>query len=145
MSEEEDKRSENQARSQLAGIVELIEALKVVEELDDDCAPVEYNGSQYTRDELETALFEDPLSVEVRDGWRSPHELPETNDPEEFAILLCTGGPAVRLWGEFGERGCVHRIEIQHQDWGTPWTRLYDTTDEENLCLKEYAERLLCL
>jgi hypothetical protein len=144
--EEEDKRSENQARAQLAGIVELVGLLERAEEADDPLARYEYDGDDYTYEGLEEALYQDPLSVEVRDGWRPAGERKVPEDgPEEFRILLCWGGPAVRIWGEFGLGGSIERIEIQHQDWGTPWTRLHDTTDEEDECLKNYAGRLLCL
>jgi hypothetical protein len=42
--------------------------------------------------------------------------------PSEFEILLCTGGPAVRILGDLGEHGQPTRAYMQYQDWGTPWT-----------------------
>ena len=65
-----------------------------------------------------------PLSVLVRSGWYVPGT-PEQG-PEEFEILLSTGGPACRIIGEL-DRGSVAwqsgcRPVIQHQDWFKPWT-----------------------
>jgi hypothetical protein len=59
------------------------------------------------------------LSVEVRSGWTV---LGEDLVPEEFVVLLGTGGPAMRVRGELGEHGEPHRAWIEVQDWGTPWT-----------------------
>ena len=46
-------------------------------------------------DRAREAIHEDALSVLVRSGWYVPGS--EAAEPEEFEILLCTGGPAVRL------------------------------------------------
>lgn len=74
-------------------------------------------------------ISEDPLSVEVRSDWASPGEPLEA---AEFCILLCTGGPAVRIRGEL-DRGEPVRAWMEHQDWGTPWTQ-YFGADSEVLC-----------
>lgn len=66
----------------------------------------------------EQVIHEDPLSVQVRDGWRNPGE---KGEPEEFSILLCTGGPAVRIIGELDDYNEPSSAVIQYQDWGTPW------------------------
>lgn len=71
------------------------------------------------REEAEQAISEDPLSVEVRSGW---HSLGETLEASEFAILLCTGGPAVRILGELDDNNEPSRAWLEYQDWGTPWT-----------------------
>ena len=94
-----------QAKAQLESILEMVEAL---ETKDDD-----------KREEAQTAIQEDPLSVQVRSGWYTPGEKAEA---EEFEILLCTGGPAVRILGELGQHDEPKRAWIQYQDWGTPWT-----------------------
>lgn len=65
------------------------------------------------------AILEHPLEVTWRSGWVGYSDRPE---PEEFCILLCTGGPAVRMTGTFLERGYAWSIE--YQDWGTLWTEL---------------------
>lgn len=83
-------------------------------------------GECATREEAETRIQEDALSVEVRSGWEDPltffaGEAP----PAEFNILLATGGPAVRIMGELSN-GEPERAWLEVQDWGTPWTRYYD-------------------
>ena len=74
-------------------------------------------------DAVRERIQESPLSVEVRSGWYSPGS--EGNKPEEFCILLSTGGPALRLCGDLDEYGQPTRAYLQHQDWGTPWTDYY--------------------
>lgn len=50
----------------------------------------EYNHEE----EAQRAIAEDLLSLQVRSGWR---KLGEEAEDEDFEILLCTGGPAVRI------------------------------------------------
>lgn len=54
--------------------------------------------SDEEREAAQTSIDEDPLSVEVRGDWHVPGG--EGAKPSEFMILLCTGGPAVRIRGE---------------------------------------------
>ena len=77
-------------------------------------------------------IQEDPLSVEVRSDWASPGEELTAG---EFQILLCTGGPAVRIMGELN-RGEPVRAWLEYQDWGTPWTQYFGARSE-TLC--QYA------
>lgn len=77
-------------------------------------------------------IQEDPLSVEVRSDWASPGEELTAG---EFQILLCTGGPAVRIMGELN-RGEPCRAWLEYQDWGTPWTQYFGARSE-TLC--QYA------
>lgn len=77
-------------------------------------------------------IQEDPLSVEVRSDWASPGE---ELTPGEFQILLCTGGPAVRIMGELN-RGEPVRAWLEYQDWGTPWTQYFGASSD-TLC--QYA------
>jgi hypothetical protein len=72
-----------------------------------------------SREDAETRIQEDALSVEVRSGWVSPGH-PDF-EPEEFVILLCTGGPAVRIRGEISG-GQPSRAWLEVQDWFKPWT-----------------------
>lgn len=83
-------------------------------------------------DEARERIQEDPLSVEVRSDWCRPGDPMQA---AEFCILLCTGGPAVRIVGEL-DRGQPTRAWMEYQDWGTPWTR-YFGADSDVLC--EYA------
>ncbi len=80
------------------------------------------------------ALSEDPLSVEVRSNW---HEPGDDDSPGEFTILLCTGGPAVRIMVELYESAEPHRAWLEYQDWGTPWTQYFDV---EGATLLAYAQ-----
>ena len=78
---------------------------------------------QTDADAVRDRIQESPLSVEVRSGWYSSGS--EENKPEEFCILLSTGGPALRLCGDLDEHGTPTRAYLQYQDWGTPWTDYY--------------------
>lgn len=94
-------------------------------------------GECTSREDAEQRIHEDALSVEVRSGWCSSKAEME---PEEFMILLTTGGPAVRILGELRD-GEPCRAWLQVQDWGTPWTDYYETGVGE-VCLS-YA-RCFC-
>ncbi len=72
-----------------------------------------------------------PLSVLVRNGWHTPGESGDA-EPEEFELLLSTGGPAVRVYGYLGAYGSIRSAELQVQDWGTQWERL-PVPDPESL------------
>lgn len=80
------------------------------------------DDSEAARDEI----AEDPLEISYRTGWVS--EFPDCQQLkdhiEEAAILLCTGGPAVRILCKY-DRGSLTNPVVQYQDWGTPWTDLY--------------------
>jgi hypothetical protein len=78
-------------------------------------------------EEARRTIEEDALSVEVRSGWTS---LGEPLAPEEFNILLSTGGPAVRIVGDLDEHGEPSRARLQTQDWFTPWTEFFGTESE---------------
>lgn len=142
----------SQADAQLASIREMVEALKAAEESDDDDA----------REEAESAIHEDALSVEVRSGWRPASEFydalsiarsgysdgqrPTAADmepfkPAEFRILLCTGGPAVQIVGELSEHGepVAEKIQLQGQDWFQPWQNAV-ISDEDRQVLARYAQ-----
>jgi hypothetical protein len=76
-------------------------------------------GREFTcADDAREAIQEDPLCVEIRSDWATSQK---DFEPAEFAILLCTGGPACRIRGTL-DRGEPTRAWIEYQDWGTPWT-----------------------
>lgn len=77
---------------------------------------------------IEQRSRELPLSVEIRGGWRCPDES-ASMEPEEFRILLSTGGPALQIRGELNH-GEPSRCWLEHQDWGTPWTQFFDADRE---------------
>ena len=76
-------------------------------------------------DEARERINEDPLSIEVRSEWTT---LGESLTPGEFCILLCTGGPAVRIVGDL-DRGEPSRPRLEYQDWGTPWTEYFPPSE----------------
>lgn len=90
------------------------------EELAELEAAVKIEGEEIDADSCRERIQESPLSVEVRSGWHAPGAAPEA--PEEFMILLSTGGPALRIMGDLDEHGQPTRAYLQYQDWGTPWT-----------------------
>jgi hypothetical protein len=89
-------------------------------------------GECTDEDEARQIIQEDALEVQVRSDWESPGAPLEA---VEFMILLCTGGPAVRIVGELN-RGEPCRAWLEYQDWGTPWTQWFGAKSD-TLC--EYA------
>ena len=85
-------------------------------------------------DDARQRINEDPLSVQVRSGWYCPGS--EDHSAEEFQILLCTGGPAVKIEGELGQWNQPESAEIFYQDWFTPWEPLELTSEEEEIVLE---------
>lgn len=81
------------------------------------------NGLRPDTDEARRTIEEDALSVQIRSGWHSPGEAGEA---EEYEILLCTGGPAVRIVGDLGRFNEPDDARLQCQDWFTSWTEVFD-------------------
>ena len=86
-------------------------------------------------DSARERIQEHPLCIQVRSGWHMPGD----SDVEhgEFEILLCTGGPAVRIMGDLDDHGQPTRAYMQYQDWNTPWTDYYESGAGDELL--EYA------
>jgi hypothetical protein len=74
-------------------------------------------------------LRERPLSVLVREPW---HEPGKPAEPAEYEILLTTGDPALRVWGELSEHGEPVCADLEMQDWGVPWRKAWpwESADE---------------
>ncbi|QRF76174.1 hypothetical protein Thermo_01691 [Thermoplasmatales archaeon] len=159
MKTEKDEQARSQAAAQLANIVSMVDKLEHAQKCDgEDCELTDEEireglGYSYTpgdkvtdeereeyhdEDAVRTAIEEDPLEVQVRSGWTNPGEKLE---PEEFEILLCTGGPAVRIVGEFDSDGRPKRAWMEYQDWGTPWTEYLDMSSEKRQHLLTYSEQ----
>jgi len=98
------------ARGQLESIKELYRNYLEADLIDD------YDK----QDELREQAIEEALSIEFKSGWTSNFE---NMKPEEFRILLSTGGPACQIVGRLDYENPFD-IEIQYQDWGTPWEPL---------------------
>lgn len=82
---------------------------------------IEPDDSEEGRQTIEESV----LSVLVRDGWRSPGA-PNEDGPEEYEILLTTGGPALRIHGKLDQWAQPETAEMQMQDWYVPWERWPD-------------------
>lgn len=89
---------------------------KELDEIEAEIGPCE------SREEAEQRIQDSPLEIQMRGGW---HDLGDREEDEEFYILLCTGGPAVRIRGEL-DRGEPTRAWIEYQDWFEPWKPYFD-------------------
>ncbi|MCI0560519.1 MAG: hypothetical protein MN733_18690 [Nitrososphaera sp.] len=121
----EQDHAREQAKAQLEGILELVTRLDTEDE--------------HGRDAVVEAIQEDPLDVSVRSGWYPPGDT-EGSKAEEYLILLCTGGPAVRIIGQLDEHGQPETAMLQYQDWFTSWTE-YRLTGEQEETLLTYAQQ----
>ena len=162
MTTQDNDRAKDQARAQYEYIAALMAAQRLdwvlLEELRDqyaeavECCEEIPDELRDTLEELEEAagdwadvedvqreIDEHPLCIEYRSGWNTSAE---DLQAEEFCILLCTGGPAVRIVGEIGEHGQPCRAWIEYQDWGTAWTQ-YFGADQETLI--DYATAFVCV
>jgi hypothetical protein len=117
-----------QAKAQYDSIKEMVMTLRAAREDE------EYEGEVPDEDKAIQTIHEDPLSVEVRSGWRRVGEVMEA---EEYNILLCTGGPAVRIIGSLNEYREPEYARLQCQDWFTSWTEVVAGVDED--ILLDYA------
>lgn len=115
----------DQAKAQLQSITEMVGALRAAIDRDDSL------------EQAVEAIHADALSVQVRSDWYDPGS--EDRSPAEYNILLCTGGPAVRIIGTLSEYLEPDSAHMQYQDWGTPWTG-YPLTSEEEAIVLEYAQ-----
>lgn len=85
---------------------DLREELTELERIADGCADA---------DEARDRIMEDPLSIETRSGWVS---VGEEMSPEEYRIVLCTGGPHVEIVGYLDQHGAPCSVRIVYRDWG---------------------------
>lgn len=105
---------------------------------DEECPVCDGMGTitpDFTEDDVIQEIHESPLSVQVRGGWHSPGD-PEGTEPEEYEVLLSTGGPALRIVGRLGRFCLPETAELQWQDWFKPWTPCYVTDDQEEVLLR---------
>ena len=163
--EEDKQRAKDQAGAQLESIKEMVQALQcdyesidqLGEELEgltslEDAKTANLQASweelqKYlseageceSEEDAQQRIQEDPLSLEVRSGWCSPGT-EEAGKPEEFKILLCTGGPAVQIIGELDEYGQPESAKIQYQDWFIPWMD-YALDSEDESAVLEYCSQ----
>lgn len=84
-------------------------------------------ASDELREETEQVIMDDPLEVSVRSGWYHPGT--DSGKPDEYNILLGTGGPATRIIGDLNEYGQPTTARLEVQDWFTPWTEYQDASE----------------
>lgn len=97
----------------------------------------EYAGEWNSREEVERAIREDALSIEVRSGWTTPGA--EALEPEDFRIVLCTGGPHVQIVGELSQ-GEPSRAWLEYSGWFIPMTERINEPGDQNALL-DYARQ----
>ena len=110
-------------RSAIASIVEMTAIL-----LDDEA---DYDAQDHARE----AILQDALSLEITARGPSMSEL----RPYGYELLLCTGGPAVRIVGTLDRHCEPETARLEVQDWGTPWTEI-DCDTVELGALMAYAQ-----
>jgi len=147
-------RGRGQARAQFESIIGMVGALNVdyerleelqspetldEDELDELLELEDAAGDCKSLEDAEQRIYEDPLTVRVRSGWHYPGE-EGGNAPEEFEILLCTGGPAARIIGALDEYNQPESATLQYQDWFTSWENYQLDSEEEDILL-EYCQR----
>lgn len=106
---------------------------------DGDTESVTVDGDTYEApDEVIDAARELPLEVAVRSDWFAPGSR-SSIEVAEYLILLSTGGPAVQITGRLGDHCQPSTVDLQAQDWGTPWVGV-PTTSEQDEALEWFAQ-----
>lgn len=105
----------------------------LTQEIEDGYEP---DGFEFDEDAAREAIQEDPLSFQVRSGWHSPGE---ESEPEEFELLLSTGGPATRIIGDI-DNGSLTNPRLQAQDWFTSWQDIRTTSEQDEILERYVAE-----
>lgn len=91
----------------------------------------------FSEDDARQTIQDDALDVSVRSGWKN---VGEPLEPSEFTILLCTGGPAVRIIGELDQYNQPCRAWLEMQDWGTQWTEVRHERISQQVLLRYCAQ-----
>ena len=104
------------------------EELEELEDAAGDCRDAE---------DARDRILQDALSVEVRSGWHAVGTRIE--QPEEYRILLCWGGPSVQLVGSLGDHNEPETATLMHRDWFEPWQEY--TSSEDDDALLPYARQ----
>ena len=104
------ERAYHQALTQLRNIEDMVERLRCTE----GCTG---------EDDIHEEIIEDPVSVETH---------------KSYEIMLCWGGPAVRIVGNLDKHTQPETAALQYQDWFTPWTN-YPLNNVETDTLIAYA------
>lgn len=90
-------------------------------------------------DSVREDILEFPLEISVRSGWTSLSTVLESGlDPDEYYLLLCTGGPAVRIRGDLGMYDTPETAVLEYCHWTCGWTIL-SVTHAQSEDLLEFA------
>lgn len=125
---EEENRAERNARAHVQDITDMIQRYH----------KAQADNNDNLIDEISREIDESILSLEVNNGWYVPGT---EHKPEQFRILLSTGGPACRIEGILDNYCYPEKVEVQFQDWFTSW-EILSITEEEEEALLEYARFL---
>lgn len=80
------------------------------------------------------AIEELPLETSVRcTSWSTRYD---DLLADEYRILLCTGGPAVQITGDYDPDDGPVNAHIQYQDWFRPWRAMPSTTEQDHALLR---------
>jgi len=129
---DENNRALRNAQAHISGWVDAFAKYQALD--NEDAKEVELDGETFTdASEISTRMQEGSLSVAVRDGWRAPGSCSreETAGPEEFEVLVSTGGPAFRIIGGLDQHCQPENVRAEHQDWGTPWIEVELSNEEQ--------------
>lgn len=152
--------AQRQAKAKLNSILGMVERLNHTQECDGDPGTcglshadlfgglnVYFDGTKeptasdyeeyHDEEKAREAIEESALSVEVRSDWHVPGD--ENEGPDEYRILLCTGGPAVQIVGSLNKYQEPETANLQYQDWFTFWEN-YSLTADEVDALLAYAQ-----
>jgi hypothetical protein len=124
MTDKDSARAADEGRAYLEHVKELVAAWDAGNEVP------QFEGVEEALD----AIVGSALSVQVRSGWRSVGE--GNDDPQEFNILIATGGPAARIVGGLNEHCEPETAKLQYQDWFLPWTDVPADEAEAAIILK---------
>lgn len=108
-----DNRAQEQAQLQLNSIQDMLKRLELARATDND------DDIELVTGEIEN----DALAINVT---------------KYYEILLCTGGPAVRITGILDEHEVPSSVRLEYQDWFTRWIE-YPLNDKQETALLEYA------
>ena len=135
MTQLETNRAREQAQAQLENIREMVKALRDAFDHDTENEDNNDNGNEekilVSIEEAEEAIREDPLEVSIRTGW---HGIGNNPEPDEYRILLYTGGSEVVLIGRLYHNLPID-VFLEYQGCVKPWERYPLDRDEKDDCL----------
>jgi hypothetical protein len=116
MPETELTHAEQNAKGWFALIEEMVNAHSEAVETDE-------MTEEEAMEKAHNTILESVLEVTVRSGWYTPNEqrFAGSPEPQEYCILLSTGGPALRIVGKLDRWMGPETAQLEYQDWGIKW------------------------